>query len=118
MVELSEQGGRRTHAPDHYRTVDSNLCEISLDIGEFSSAGEHASQSIVRYKIEDHHRLIGGLATIQRSFALCIGPCRIGSWAEPIWRLLIATRPSRLLASWATPNPRHRPSSTRAGSTR
>ena len=34
--------------------------------------------------------------TILRFFASCIGPCHIGSWAGPIYRLPIASRPSLL----------------------
>ena len=35
---------------------------------------------------------------IQKSFASCIGPCHIGSWAGPICRSPIASRPSLLAA--------------------
>lgn len=94
------------------------LSEISFYLGAFAECCAHANESIARYRAEDHHRLIGGIGDDPKVFCLIYRALYIGSWAGPICRSPIASRPSRSPASWAMPIPRQRRSSLRAGSTR
>ena len=48
----------RTHSADQFLHGHRILCEISFYVGAFAECCEHANESIARYRMEDHHRLI------------------------------------------------------------
>jgi class 3 adenylate cyclase/tetratricopeptide (TPR) repeat protein len=50
----------QTQSADHLLHGHRILSEISFYVGAFAECYEHANESIARYRMEDHHRLIAG----------------------------------------------------------
>jgi tetratricopeptide (TPR) repeat protein len=51
----------RTKSADQFLHGHRILSEISFYVGAFAQCCEHANESIARYRVEDHYRLIGGI---------------------------------------------------------
>jgi tetratricopeptide (TPR) repeat protein len=68
----------RTHAADHFLHGHRILCEISFYIGAFAECCEHANESMARYRMEDHPRLIGGLGDDPK--VLCLMYRALSHW--------------------------------------
>ena len=51
----------RTKSADQFLHGHRILSEISFYVGAFAECCEHANESIARYRVEDHYRLIGGI---------------------------------------------------------
>ena len=51
----------RTKSADQFLHGHRILSEISFYVGAFTKCCEHANESIARYRVEDHYRLIGGI---------------------------------------------------------
>ena len=60
----------RTKSADQFLHGHRILSEISFYVGAFAECCEHANESIARYRVEDHYRLIGGIGDDPKVFCL------------------------------------------------
>src|SRR5262249_23637172 len=68
----------RTHSADQFLHGHRILCEINFYTGAFAESRAHANESIARYKMEDNHRLIGGLGDDPK--VLCLMYRALSHW--------------------------------------
>ncbi len=73
-LEMAEQ----TQSADHFLHGHRILCEINFYIGAFTACCEHANESIARYTVKDHPRLIGGLGDDPK--VLCLMYRALSHW--------------------------------------
>ena len=68
----------RTKSADQFLHGHRILSEISFYVGAFAECCEHANESIARYRVEDHYRLIGGLGDDPK--VLCLMYRALSHW--------------------------------------
>ena len=68
----------RTKSADQFLHGHRILSEISFYVGAFAECCEHANESIARYRVEDHYRLIGGIGDDPK--VLCLMYRALSHW--------------------------------------
>jgi tetratricopeptide (TPR) repeat protein len=68
----------RTKSSDQFLHGHRILSEISFYVGAFAQCCEHANESIARYRVEDHYRLIGGIGDDPK--VLCLMYRALSQW--------------------------------------
>jgi predicted ATPase len=68
----------RTKSADQFLHGHRILSEISFYVGAFAECCEHANESIARYRMEDHYRLIGGIGDDPK--VLCLMYRALSHW--------------------------------------
>jgi class 3 adenylate cyclase/tetratricopeptide (TPR) repeat protein len=68
----------RTKSADQFLHGHRILSEISFYVGAFTKCCEHANESIARYRVEDHYRLIGGIGDDPK--VLCLMYRALSHW--------------------------------------
>ena len=68
----------RAKSADQFLHGHRILSEISFYVGAFAECCEHANESIARYRVEDHYRLIGGIGDDPK--VLCLMYRALSHW--------------------------------------